>query len=407
MPNIEQIRYDLKSLWINSIKNLQYLKIPKQLFFNLIKNVSPIKLENNVLYVHCYNTVLSHAVNQYRNEILQELRKNDNLTKLQSIFIDNEKVDKIPKNNVDKSELEIQYAWRYFENDEAIKLIKSFIEGNDQTLFIYGQKNAGKSFLLDRILEYLRINCRKNVEKFNSSTINYIDIEKGPMYVLIDNIEDFSDQKITFIFELILHNKKNKFIITCHSLPNKLIDQFIVHKKYYRTVHLIPINRITIDKILKNNIKFAVYPEAYTLMIDFLLNDPKSIDRLLSTIELFYQQNNQKVINKSDIDMLLQILDIDLKTKKVDKLIKEIANKLNVSIEAIRSENRSKKYVTARSIVAYILRRKKNMTLNDIGKYLNRSSHSTIINLINFYEQKLVDNVDISRIIDSIDTSYI
>ena len=142
-------------------------------------------------------------------------------------------------------------------------------------------------------------------------------------------------------------------------------------------------------------------------MIDFLLNDPKSIDRLLSTIELFYQQNNQKVISKSDIDMLLQILDIDLKTRKVDKLIKDIANKLNVSIEAIRSENRSKKYVTARSIVAYILRRKKNMTLTDIGKYLNRSSHSTIINLINFYEQKLVDNVDISRIVDSIDTSYI
>ena len=106
-------------------------------------------------------------------------------------------------------------------------MIKSFINGNDQTLFIYGQKNAGKSFLLDRILEYLRINCKKIVEKFNSSTINYIDTEKEPMYVLIDNIEDFSDQKITFLFELILHSKKNKFIITCNSLPNKLIDQLI------------------------------------------------------------------------------------------------------------------------------------------------------------------------------------
>ncbi|MBO6103702.1 hypothetical protein J6P04_01385 [bacterium] len=224
---------------------------------------------------------------------------------------------------------------------------------------------------------------------------------------MIDNIEDFSEQKISFVFELILHSKKNKFIITCHSLPNKLIDQFIVHKKYYKTINLIPINRITIDKILKNNIKFAVYPEAYTLMIDFLLNDPKSIDTLLSAIELFYQQNNQKVISKSDIDMLLQILNIDLTTKKVDKLIKEIANKLNVSIEAIRSENRSKKYVTARSIVAYILRKKKNMTLTEIGKYLNRSSHSTIINLINFYEQKLVDNVDISNIVDKVDISNI
>ncbi|MBO7084883.1 hypothetical protein J6W20_03090 [bacterium] len=245
------------------------------------------------------------------------------------------------------------------------------------------------------------------MEKFNSSTINYIDSKKEPMYILIDNIEDFSEQKINFVFELILHSKKNKFIITCHSLPNILIDQFIVHKKYYKTVNLIPINRITIDKILKNNIKFAVYPEAYALMIDYLLNDPKSIDTLLSTIELFYQQNNQKVISKSDIDMLLQILDIDLKTKKVDKLIKEIANKLNVSIEAIRSENRSKKYVTARSIIAYILRKKKNMTLTEIGKYLNRSSHSTIINLINFYEQKLVDNVDISNIVNTVDISNI
>ena len=407
MQNIEQIRYDLKSLWINSLKNLQYLKIPKQLFFNLIKNVFPVKLENNILYLHCPNTVLAHTVDQFRDAILNELRKNENLEKLQSLFIDNEKVDKTPKQNVDNSKKEIEYAWRYFENDEAIKLIKGFINGDDQTLFIYGQKNAGKSFLLDRILEYLRINCKKVVEKFNSSTINYIDSKKEPMYILIDNIEDFSEQKINFVFELILHSKKNKFIITCHSLPNILIDQFIVHKKYYKTVNLIPINRITIDKILKNNIKFAVYPEAYALMIDYLLNDPKSIDTLLSTIELFYQQNNQKVISKSDIDMLLQILDIDLKTKKVDKLIKEIANKLNVSIEAIRSENRSKKYVTARSIIAYILRKKKNMTLTEIGKYLNRSSHSTIINLINFYEQKLVDNVDISNIVNTVDISNI
>ena len=407
MPNIEQIRYDLKSLWINSLKNLQYLKIPKQLFFNLIKNVSPVKLENNILYLHCSNTVLAHAIDEFRDAILNELRKNENLTKLQSLFIDNNKVDKPSTQNVDNSKAEIEYAWRYFENDEAIKLIKNFVNGSDQTLFIYGQKNAGKSFLLDRILEYLRINCKKVAEKFNSSTINYIDSNKEPMYILIDNIEDFSEQKISFVFELILHSKKNKFIITCHSLPNKLIDQFIVHKKYYKTINLIPINRITIDKILKNNIKFAVYPEAYTLMIDFLLNDPKSIDTLLSAIELFYQQNNQKVISKSDIDMLLQILNIDLTTKKVDKLIKEIANKLNVSIEAIRSENRSKKYVTARSIVAYILRKKKNMTLTEIGKYLNRSSHSTIINLINFYEQKLVDNVDISNIVDKVDISNI
>ena len=407
MPNIEQIRYDLKSLWINSLKNLQYLKIPKQLFFNLIKNVSPVKLENNILYLHCSNTVLAHAIDEFRDAILNELRKNENLTKLQSLFIDNNKVDKLSTQNVDNSKAEIEYAWRYFENDEAIKLIKNFVNGSDQTLFIYGQKNAGKSFLLDRILEYLRINCKKIAEKFNSSTINYIDSNKEPMYILIDNIEDFSEQKISFVFELILHSKKNKFIITCHSLPNKLIDQFIVHKKYYKTINLIPINRITIDKILKNNIKFAVYPEAYTLMIDFLLNDPKSIDTLLSAIELFYQQNNQKVISKSDIDMLLQILNIDLTTKKVDKLIKEIANKLNVSIEAIRSENRSKKYVTARSIVAYILRKKKNMTLTEIGKYLNRSSHSTIINLINFYEQKLVDNVDISNIVDQVDISNV
>ena len=407
MPNIEQIRYDLKSLWINSLKNLQYLKIPKQLFFNLIKNVSPVKLENNILYLHCSNTVLAHAIDEFRDAILNELRKNENLTKLQSLFIDNNKVDKLSTQNVDNSKAEIEYAWRYFENDEAIKLIKNFVNGSDQTLFIYGQKNAGKSFLLDRILEYLRINCKKVAEKFNSSTINYIDSNKEPMYILIDNIEDFSEQKISFVFELILHSKKNKFIITCHSLPNKLIDQFIVHKKYYKTINLIPINRITIDKILKNNIKFAVYPEAYTLMIDFLLNDPKSIDTLLSAIELFYQQNNQKVISKADIDMLLQILNIDLTTKKVDKLIKEIANKLNVSIEAIRSENRSKKYVTARSIVAYILRKKKNMTLTEIGKYLNRSSHSTIINLINFYEQKLVDNVDISNIVDQVDISNV
>ncbi|MBO6103703.1 hypothetical protein J6P04_01390 [bacterium] len=62
------------------------------------------------MYLHCSNTVLAHAIDEFRDAILNELRKNENLTKLQSLFIDNNKVDKPSTQNVDNSKAEIEYA---------------------------------------------------------------------------------------------------------------------------------------------------------------------------------------------------------------------------------------------------------------------------------------------------------
>ena len=84
--------------------------MPKQLFFNLIKNVFPVKLENNILYLHCPNTVLAHAIDQYRDAILNELKKNKDLSDLKSIFIDNKSVDKTTKQDVDNSEEKVEYS---------------------------------------------------------------------------------------------------------------------------------------------------------------------------------------------------------------------------------------------------------------------------------------------------------
>ncbi|MBP5783666.1 hypothetical protein J6W32_03680 [bacterium] len=54
--------------------------------------------------------MLAHAIDEFRDAILNELRKNENLTKLQSLFIDNNKVDKLSTQNVDNSKAEIEYA---------------------------------------------------------------------------------------------------------------------------------------------------------------------------------------------------------------------------------------------------------------------------------------------------------
>ena len=77
-------------------------------------------------------------------------------------------------------------------------------------------------------------------------------------------------------------------------------------------------------------------------MLNYLFTNPKEIDNLLRAINLFYEQNNNKIVYKKDIDNILKSLDIDISTKNVDKSINKILSYLNMSYKELIGTCREK-----------------------------------------------------------------
>ncbi len=66
------------------------------------------------------------------------------------------------------------------------------------------------------------------------------------------------------------------------------------------------------------------------------------------------------------------------KLLKSDDIINHVANSMGLNPEYIKSSSRKRKIVIARIICIYVIRKKNNITLKQIGEIFSRD-HSTII----------------------------
>ena len=415
MQKQEQNISEQNLAWIKTIKKLQSLIKPSSLFFAIISHSFLIKQTPTDLYIIAENKTIMEVLMQFQKKIINQFNELFN-TNISNLFINtkNEKQEFNEKNNINEETIEKEkseaqktenvFDWKYFFNDKAIQQILNFINNsNTKLLLITGNTNSGKSFLLERILQYLRTN-NKTANQYDISSFNFLidDTKKeNDSFFLIDNIEELSEKKTkNLIYSVSLNN--NKFIATSKNITQFFLQNLLINQIPYMSINLLSINKLTVDKILKQKIKFTIYPDAYEILLNYLISNPKDIDNLLRSINLFYEQNNNKIVYKKDIDNILKVLDIDISTKNVDKSINKILSYLDVTYEQLLGSCRQRKYVIARSLIAYYLKNTYDYTFQHISQILNRKSHSTIINLLNYYKNKLMNNSEIKNIISNL-----
>ena len=408
MQKQDQNISEQNSNWIKTIKKLHLLIKPSSLFFAVISHSFLLKKNQHSLFVVSDNETIKEILIQYQENIIREFNKlfNENISTL-IVQTRNEEHEIIKKHEIisnfkKEEQNENEFDWKYFFNDKAILQIINFINNNDiKLLLITGETNSGKSFLLERILEYLRRN-NKTANQYDLSSFNFLveDTKKeNNAFFLIDNIEELSDKKTkNLIYSISLNN--NKFIATFKNISTTFIQNLRINQINYISINLLTIDKATVDKILKQKIKFTIYPDAYDILLNYLFTNPKDIDNLLRAINLFYEQNNNKIVYKKDIDNILKSLNIDISTKNVDKSINKILSYLNITYKELIGNCRERKYVIARSLVAYYLKNTYDYTFEHISVILNKKSHSTIINLIRYYKNKLMNNLEIKKIIN-------
>lgn len=398
---MEQNISELNSFWKKTIKSLLPQIKSIQIVTALIYNCKIQKISNKKLYLKVENEALIKVIEKYTTQIISNFDNLSTIEKISEIVInekDKDKNDIDDKKNENRSSL---FEWFYFNNEIAIRLIEKFINFQNykkNILVILGEKDSGKSFLLEQILQYIRF-LQKKGNIFNLATFSYflqINDSSNDNFLLFDNIDDLSARKIEELKNT-TKKKKNFFIFTTKKIN---LCREILGNGYSKESLIIldSMNNLTVDKIIKSKIKFTIYPSSYRVLSKYLTKNPKHIDNLLATLNLFYQQNNEKIVYKKDIDSILRMLNIDTSSIDKENIIATVSKKLNVEVEDIFSNVKKRKFIIARSLISAIMRYKYNFSLKEISKQLNKRSHSTILNLLDFYNSRLVDNPEITNI---------
>lgn len=133
-------------------------------------------------------------------------------------------------------------------------------------------------------------------------------------------------------------------------------------------------------------------PDNYFLMAKGL----KYEDMLLSICEggrTSYMKTTDKVcINKAlnIIDRRINMLSKQNKPQSKKDIVQRVADLFGISIEQIKGRQRDYEFILARHLAAYLLR-KEGLTLQAIGKKLNRNHSSIILYLEHFKDDYVLD----------------
>jgi hypothetical protein len=76
-------------------------------------------------------------------------------------------------------------------------------------------------------------------------------------------------------------------------------------------------------------------------------------------------------------------------------ILREVAEKHNMSVKQIQSASRTKAYVGARQEASYRLNTELGFSLKQIGNMLGRRDHTTILHAINRYKKNLAEDREV------------
>ena len=92
---------------------------------------------------------------------------------------------------------------------------------------------------------------------------------------------------------------------------------------------------------------------------------------------------------------------------KIQKVLHEVSVKYGIDENDIKSPKRTKELVWARHVAVYILRKKTNMSLPEIGAELGGRHHTTILSSYNTVENEIKENppfaAEINELMNEID----
>ncbi|OAL10274.1 hypothetical protein A6V39_02410 [Candidatus Mycoplasma haematobovis] len=405
-----------KSILNNLKKNNSLFNVTKSLLLGKVEIINNKKI---IIYLDLEN------INYLKNNFLIPLKKSIFETTNKELLLDFEIQNNeyyflknqeyfLKKHNVDNF-----YIFKY--NSEIINKLDSFLNNKeDKFFYFWGNSGIGKSYLIAYFINkyihtkkiiYLDTNefIKKYYEftKLKKNFLNLIRIFLTYELIIFDNFQSTKNKKkINEIFNLFFKDSaNNKFIFISN------IKQDI--QKDLNSVSIFKINepeeedtKNIINNFLKNYDKNLIFSkEAISYLTEVLGNNIQVlIDKLLKIILILGKFETTKIIDIDDLNKPSIKSEIFNNNEKLlnfhnNQQIKIICKKLNFKPEELLENNRKKDIVLKRDIVIYILKKRLNISITNIGKMFNKN-HSTIIHSLKKIEKKL-ENKDFKKYLDN------
>lgn len=305
-------------------------------------------------------------------------------------------------------------------------------------LFLYGNSGLGKTHLMHAIGNYICDNSTKKVlyvtsEQFISDYIgikddedgNYVDFFKDKYrnidVLLIDDIQFLggaskTQQEFFHTFNT-LYGENKQIIISSDRSPNdlKLLeDRLKTRFCWGLTVDIHPPDfalRIEIlrKKIISGNIENEISDDVIEYIASNIGNDVRQLEGSITRLIAY-----SAIMGgcKIDLDMAIEALKDHInkgisEKNNIAKIQKTVAEYFQVTIDDLKSKNRSSNLAFPRQIAMYLCRKITNESLPKIGTEFGGKDHTTVMHSINKIERQLKNNKELENIIEKIKANII
>ena len=332
-----------------------------------------------------------------------------------------------------KTNLNKQYIFNSFvvgnSNQFAYTACLSIADGNFHTynpLYIYGGVGLGKTHLLhavgNRILEKmpkLKILYIPS-EQFTNEMIKSLRVNKMDDFrekyrtidiLLFDDAQFLAGKERTteeFFYTFnTLYDAQKQIIITCDKSPSELSSMEERITSRFAWGLIADIQPPSVEEkaaiLLKTTEIRDINVENDVIMYlaeNIKANNNRELIGSIVRLSAYSKFKNKPI----DIDLIHECLEEYLISKDkiitVDDIIKVVCDYFNVKIYNLKSRKRTKSISFPRNIAIYLLKKKLNISLQEIGDIFGGRDHATILYSIKVIENKLNTDQELKEIIN-------
>lgn len=405
-----------KSILNNLKKNNSLFNITKSLLSGKIEIIDNKKI---VIYLDPEN--INHLKNNFLVPLKKAIFEVTNKELLIDFEIENDEYYFLKNQEyfLKKHNFNNFYICKY--NSEILNKLEFFLNNKeDKFFYFWGDSGIGKSYLIAYFINN-HINSKKIIYldsnefikkyyEFTKIKKNFSNLIKTFLtyeLIIFDNFQSTKNKKkISEVFNLLFRESTtNKFIFISN------IKQDI--QKDLNSLSIFKINepeeedtKNIINNFLKSYDKNLIFSkEAIDYLTEVLGNNVQVlIDKLLKIILVLGKFEITRIIDLQDLNKNSIRSEIFGNNEKLlnfqnNQQIKIICKKLNFKTEDLFENTRKKDIVLKRDIVIYILKKRLNISITNIGKIFNKN-HSTVIHSLKKIEKKL-ENKDFKKYLDS------
>ncbi len=297
-------------------------------------------------------------------------------------------------------------------------------------LFLYGGVGLGKTHLMHSIAHFILENNPKakvlyvTSEKFtneiidaiqrkdNISTIEFREKYRNVDVLLIDDIQFIIGKEATqeefFHTFNALHESKKQIIISSDKPPKDietLEERLRSRFEWGLTVDVQSPDYETRIAILRKKAELERYEPINMEVIEYIANNIKSnireLEGALTKIYAFYSLSNEELtVSMAEHVLRDSISPNEIRQVTPELIIKLVAEHFNITPADICSQKRNKELVYPRQIVMYLCRTMVDIPLQQIGVFLGKRDHSTVISGVKKIEKNIHTNENVRNTIE-------